>query len=172
MFLLEQTRGRKQVLPRITLPRLVNAALSTAEVASSEHHGVPLRRGRRGTVRTAGGVRQVQRAPGPEEEGRGTGPPPAGLGACGVVRPGDKPAKPTHSRAATLSRRLTPRCRYLKPGCTSCFSECPQTRNMGLGFAALWLLAIKNALASGSSQLCEKAQGKRLKEKLAVANAA
>mmetsp|Transcript_57960 Transcript_57960/g.139127 ORF Transcript_57960/g.139127 Transcript_57960/m.139127 type:complete len:109 (-) Transcript_57960:84-410(-) len=61
---------------------------------------------------------------------------------------------------------------YLKPGCTSCFSECPQTRNMGLGFAALWLLAIKNALASGSSQLCEKAQGKRLKEKLEVAKAA
>lgn len=80
--------------------------------------------------------------------------------------------QPTHSRAATLSRRLTPRCRYLKPGCTSCFSECPQTRNMGLGFAALWLLAIKNALASGSSQLGEKAQGKRLKEKLEVAKAA
>ena len=52
----------------------------------------------------------------------------------------------------------------VKPGCASCFSECAQTRNMALGCAALWLLAIKNALASGSSQLCEKAQGK--KEKL------
>jgi len=35
---------------------------------------------------------------------------------------------------------------------------------MALGCAALWLLAIKIALASGSSQLCEKTQGK--KEKL------
>ena len=73
------------------------------------------------------------------------------------------------------SRRAASRCRYLKPGCASCFSECPQTRNMGLGFAALWLLAIKNALASGSSQLCEKAQGKKLgvpKDKLEVAKAA
>ena len=83
--------------------------------------------------------------------------------------------QPTHSRTAALFTPCGLRCRYLKPGCASCFSECPQTRNMGLGFAALWLLAIKNALASGSSQLCEKAQGKKLgvpKDKLEVAKAA
>ena len=85
----------------------------------------------------------------------------------------DKPCNHQHRtpfRACGLrapqqfQRRAASRCRYLKPGCASCFSECAQTRNMALGCAALWLLAIKNALASGSSQLCEKAQGK--KEKL------
>ena len=73
-------------------------ARSTA-ARSRAANGVPLRRWRRGAVRTAGGVRQVQRAPGPEEEGRGSVPRPAGPGACGMVHPGDEPANTQSHRS-------------------------------------------------------------------------
>ena len=39
-------------------------------------------------------------------------------------------------------RRAAPR-RFMKPEALDCVNECPQTRNMALGFAALWLLACK-----------------------------